>query len=166
MAAGGNRKRPLRTLSEDPELLRTIFHQSAGVEKLSAIFERVFNGVAVKVLVVDFTPVVTAARGFGPHRPRILHPTGLVNVMDAVVAENTPAGPEKVMKSLHLPEQFVHALRSGGEIKAVRWVVLPISRKGNEVSHFAAAQTGKEFAATVAVAAHKPDGDLEFFLIR
>ena len=47
----------------------------------------------------------------------------------------------------------------------MRWVVLPISRKGNEVSHFAAAQTGKEFAATVAVAAHKPDGDLEFFLI-
>ena len=49
---------------------------------------------------------MTPAQGLGFHRPGILHPAEMIDVMDVKIAETTAAGPEETMKILNLPQQL------------------------------------------------------------
>ena len=52
MAAGRNRKSAFGALAEHAKLLLAVFHRAAGVEEFRAIGKRVFNGIAVEILIV------------------------------------------------------------------------------------------------------------------
>ena len=74
-------------------MLLTSRDQAVFVEELRAIREGVFDRVDIEVLIGDLTLVMAATNRIGRHRPGSLHHRDLINVMDAVVAEDPAARP-------------------------------------------------------------------------
>ena len=161
MAARRNGKRRLGALPPQAELAVAVFHHLAGVEELRPVVERVFDAVVVEVLVVDLAPELPGTDRHGLHRPCALHPTHLVDVVHAVVAENAARRPEKVVEPLDLPEQLVHPLRTGREIEIVGRIVLAVAVEGEQFPRLAVSQPLQEFGAAVAVTTHQPHAHLE-----
>ena len=161
MAARRNGKRRLGALPPQAELAVAVLHHLAGIEELRPVVERVFDAVVVEVLVVDLAPELPGADRHGLHRPSALHPTDLVDVVHAVVAENAARRPEKVVEPLDLPEQLIHSLRTRREVEIVGRIVLAVAVEGEQFPRLAVSQPLQEFGAAIAVTTHQPHAHLE-----
>src|SRR5262249_42610172 len=92
------------------ELLMAAGHVPAFEEELGAVGESVFDRVAIEVLIDVVAAVSPAAGSLGLHRPGVLHPATLIDVVNQEVAIRAAAGPEERMEFLDLVKQFVVAL--------------------------------------------------------
>lgn len=71
------------------KLVMATRNDAAVVHQLGTVGEGVLDRVVIEVLVHVVTTVVTAAGGLGHHRPGVLDPAALVDVVDVVVVEGT-----------------------------------------------------------------------------
>ena len=162
MAAGGDREGPLGALAVNAELLIAVFQRPAGVEKLRAVVERVFDGVVVEILVFKLGLVLAVAEPLRLDWPRPLHPADLVHVMHIVIAEDAAAGPQEAVEAPDLPEEFAHSLRGPGEeFHALGRGVHAIAAEVHQFARLAITEPVKKFLAAVAVAAHQPHAHFE-----
>ena len=82
------------------------WHRAAVDEQLGSIAKGVLDRIGVKVLVDKVAPIVTSAAGDRPHRPIVLHPTRLIDVVNQEIADGTATEPQEAMKVLDLMHQI------------------------------------------------------------
>src|SRR5205823_14011576 len=75
--------------------------------ELAAIREGVFHRIRVEILVhadaaATALAIMPTAERLGLHRPGVLHPAEMVNVVDVKVAEAPSARPQKTVEALDL----------------------------------------------------------------
>ena len=93
-----------------------------------AILEGVFHRVGIEVLVhvraaVGGGFIMTSAKGLAFHRPIVLHPAEMIDVVDVEIGETSAAGPEERVEALDLPHQLAGLPRPlGGKGRAHRTV--------------------------------------------
>ena len=68
----------------------------------------------IEILIDVLAAVGAAARRRRLHRPGVLHPAALVDVVNQEVAVAAAAGPQERVEALHLVEQLADAGRLGG----------------------------------------------------
>ena len=105
--------------------------------------------------------VVPSAEGLGLHRPGVLDPAALVDVVDEEVAERSAAEPEEAVEALDLVHQVAHvplvALREAESDRRLH----AIGAHHRDLAHLPVADALEEFAARIAVPAHQAHPDLQ-----
>src|SRR5260370_36947236 len=97
--------------------------------------------------------VVAATEGLGFHRPAILHPAALVDVVDIKIAVEAAAGPQEAVKPLDLVEQLADPLGPGAGERKPHRPAHPVGPQGDEVADLARLDPVEGFPADLALTA-------------
>ncbi len=166
IAGGRDGRQALGAVQVAAKLLVTPVDAAAVEEQFRAVGKSVLDGVAVEVLVHVIAAVMAAAGRLGPHRPSVLHPAALVDVVNVEVAKGAAAGPEEAVEAPDLIVQVAHALRFSLRAKRGRGPVHAVAPHGDERADLAGLDPIVEFPAGLGMAAHQPYGHLQVPFLR
>lgn len=105
--------RPFRAVNVGREIFVASRNRSAIDEQLRTILERIFNRIAIEVLVDRVATIVSTADGLCHDRPSSFRPTSFVDVVNQKVADRTTAGPQEAVEVPDLMLQLTHSFSAG-----------------------------------------------------
>ena len=116
-------------------------HASTIKEELRSILKGVFNGIRVEVLVnkwltIGINSVMSTAQRLCIHRPCILHPAKVVNMVNIKVVEASATGPQEAVEPPNLIFKVAHVIWLGCRLKRSGRTVHSVNPHKNDFSQF------------------------------
>ena len=161
-----NHSQTLRTVSIAGKVLITARHRPAVHEQLRAVLKGVLHRIRVKILVHAVATIVPTTGCNALHRPRILHPAALINVVNQEVTDRTTAEPQKCMKFADLPQQLTDALRLRTRRRGTRRTSLTVSPQGRHFTNLTVLNSVMQLTTSLTVTAHQTNRHLQILLNR